>query len=286
MIFLALVLLLIAAASHATWNLLVKRAQEKQVMTWLGLLVGVLIYLPVVFLNPINMLSVWPLLLSSAFVEAVYYIALLRAYEHGDFSLVYPMARGTAPALLAVWAALFLGERPTLLGVIGISLLVLGLIVVGGKVWWSLRKVAKLSTNALCIALGVALCISIYSTIDGAAVHRVNPLPYTVMVIALAAAMITPAILLRYGRSAIGKEWRANWLPILLVGIFSLLSYSLALKSYTIIRVSYGGAIREVSVVLAAFLGWRLLNEELGAIRLVGSGLIFSGIVVIALAAS
>jgi drug/metabolite transporter (DMT)-like permease len=286
MILLALGLLLIAAASHATWNLLVKRAQEKQVMTWLGLLVGVLIYLPIVFLNPINVLSIWPLVLSSALVETIYYIALLRAYEHGDFSLVYPMARGTAPALLAVWAALFLGERPTLLGVIGISLLVLGLIVVGGKVWWSLRKVAKLSTNALGIALGVALCISIYSTIDGAAVHRVNPLPYTVIIIGLAAVMITPAILLRYGRAAVVKEWRTNWLPILLVGILTLLSYMLALKSYTIIRVSYGGAIREVSVVFAAFLGWRLLNEELGAIRLVGSGLIFAGIVVIALAAA
>ncbi len=286
MILLALGLLLIAAVAHATWNLLVKRAQEKQVMTWLGLLVGVLMYSPIVFLNPINVLSIWPFILSSAVVEAIYYIALLRAYEHGDFSLVYPMARGTAPALLAVWAALFLGERPTLLGVIGISLLVLGLIVVGGKVWWSLRKVAKLSTNGLGIALGVALCISIYSTIDGAAVHRVNPLPYTVIVIALAAIIITPAIVLRYGKTAIVKEWRANWLSILLIGIFSLLSYILVLKSYTLIRVSYGGAIREVSVVFAAFLGWRLLKEELGAIRLVGSALIFSGILVIALAAS
>lgn len=282
---LAIGLLLIAAALHATWNLFVKRAREKQVMIWLALLTGVLIYLPLVLLNPINVLSVWPFVLSSAIMESIYYIVLIRAYQNGDFSLVYPMARGTAPALLAVWAALFLGERPTLLGVIGISLLVLGLVVVGGKVWWSLRKVAKLRTNALGMALGVALCISIYSAIDGAAVHRVNPLPYTVIVIAFAAALITPVILLRYGKAAISAEWRANWLRILLVGIFTVLAYMLALKSYTIIRVSYAGAIREVSVVFAAFLGWKLLNEELGAIRLVGSALIFSGILVIALAA-
>lgn len=282
---LAIGLLLIAAALHATWNLFVKRAKEKQVMIWLALLAGVLIYLPLVLLNPINVLSVWPFILSSAIMESIYYIVLIRAYQNGDFSLVYPMARGTAPALLAVWAALFLGERPTLLGVLGISLLVLGLVVVGGKVWWSLRKAAKLSTNALGMALGVALCISIYSTIDGAAVHRVNPLPYTVIVIAFAAVLITPVIVLRYGKAAISAEWRTNWLRIVLVGIFTVLAYMLALKSYTIIRVSYAGAIREVSVVFAAFLGWKLLNEELGAIRLVGSGLIFSGILVIALAA-
>jgi drug/metabolite transporter (DMT)-like permease len=253
-------------------------------MIWLALLVGVLIYLPLVVLNPINILSVWPFILSSAIMEAVYYIVLIRAYQNGDFSLVYPMARGTAPALLAVWAALFLGERPALLGIIGISLLVLGLVIVGGKLWWSLRKAAKLSTNALGMALGVALCISIYSAIDGAAVHHVNPLPYTVIVIALAVAIITPIVVLRYGKAVIREEWRTNWLRIVIVGIFTLLAYILALKSYTIIRVSYAGAIREVSVVFAALLGWRLLNEELGAIRLVGSGLIFSGILVIALA--
>ena len=285
MLLLALALLLISAVLHATWNLFVKRAKEKQVMLWLALLVGALIYLPLAVFNPIDVLSVWPFILSSAIMEAIYYLVLIRAYQNGDFSLVYPMARGTAPALLAVWAALFLGERPTLLGVIGISLLVLGLIIVGGKVWWSLRKAAKLSTNALGMALGVALCISIYSTIDGAAVHRVNPLPYTVIVIAFAAAIITPAILLRYGKAAISEEWRTNWPRIVIVGIFTLMAYMLALKSFTIIRVSYAGAIREVSVVFAAFLGWKLLNEELGAIRLVGSGLIFAGILVIALAA-
>ncbi len=281
---LAIGLLLIAAMLHATWNLFVKRAKEKQVMIWLALIVGVLCYMPIVIVSPISLWSIWPFVVSSALVEGLYYMLLIRAYEHGDFSLVYPMARGTAPALLLVWAALFLGEHPRLFGVIGISLLVLGLVVVGSNVWWSLRKTAKLSTNGLAMALGVALCISIYTTIDGAAVHIVNPLPYTVIVIAFAAVFITPAILLRYGKAAIVEEWRTNWLRIALVGVFTLLSYILALKSYTIIRVSYAGAIREISVIFAAFLGWRLLGEEFGTIRLLGSILIFSGILVIALA--
>ena len=281
---LALGLLLIAAVIHATWNLFVKRAKEKQIMMWLGLVVAIPIYLPAVLLNPIDVLRVWPFILSSAIMEAIYYIVLIRAYENGDFSLVYPMARGTAPALLAVWATLFLGERPTLLGGIGIALLVLGLVVVGGKAWWSLRKATKLSTNALGMALGVALCISIYSTIDGAAVQRVHPLTYTVIVIALAGVIITPVVWLRYGGTAIRAEWCANWPRIVLVGVFILLAYILVLQTFTMMRVSYAGAIREVSVVFAAFLGWRLLGEELGAIRLLGSGLIFSGILVIALA--
>lgn len=281
----ALGFLLLAAALHATWNLFVKRAQEKQVMIWWALIVGVICYVPVIIVSTgVSLAAIWPFLLSSACVEALYYFLLIRAYQYGDFSLVYPIARGTAPALLLLWTLLFLGERPTLAGLIGIGLLVIGLMIVGGRAWWSLRKTTKLSTSGLGMALGTALCISVYTTIDGAAVRHTNPLPYTVIVIALTALMITPLILVRYGKAAIIAEWRANWLRIALTGIFTLLAYILALTAYTMTRVSYAGAIREISVVFGAFLGWRILNEEFGYVRLAGSICIFGGILVIALA--
>jgi len=279
----ALGLLLVAAMMHTIWNLVVKRAKEKQVFTWCALIAGSICFSPVLLANWAFPISIWPFVVSSALVEAIYYIALIRAYENGDFSLVYPMARGAAPAFLVLWAALFLGESPRLYGLIGIALLVTGLVVVGGKAWWTLRKAAALNTSALALALGVACCISIYTTIDGAAVRYVNPLPYTVLVIALAAAFVTPAVVLRYGNRAIINEWRTNWLRIVLVGIFMLLAYMLALKAYTITRVSYAGAVREISVVFAAFVGWRWLDEDFGLIRLVGAVLIFAGIFVIAI---
>jgi drug/metabolite transporter (DMT)-like permease len=281
---LALGLLLVAAGLHATWNLLVKRAREKQVFTWLALLIGVVCYLPVLLLNPIDIRAIWPFIVCSALLEAIYYFALIFAYQYGDFSLIYPIARGAAPAFLLVWAALFLGERPRLFGVMGIILLALGLMLVGGNAWWALRKHATLSKNGLALALCVALCISIYTTIDGAAVRRVDPLPYVVVVMSLTTLLISPIILRRYGRDALIVEWRTNWPRILMVGIFTLLAYVLALFAYTMTRVSYAGAIREVSVVFAALIGWSYLHEKFGALRLVGSVLIFSGILVIALA--
>ena len=280
----ALGLLLVAAMMHTTWNLIVKRAQEKQVFTWCALIAGSICFSPLLLANWVFPLSIWPFVISSALVEAIYYITLIRAYENGDFSLVYPMARGAAPAFLVLWAALFLGERPRLSGLIGIALLVTGLVVVGGKTWWTLRKASALNKSALALALGVACCISIYTAIDGAAVRHVNPLPYTVLVIALTAVFVTPAIVLRYGNRAIISEWRTNWMRIALVGIFTLLAYMLALKAYTITRVSYAGAVREISVVFASFVGWRWLSENFGLIRLVGAVLIFAGIFVIALA--
>ncbi len=280
----ALGLLLVAAMMHTTWNLLVKRAKEKQVFIWCSLIAGTIIFSPLLLTSPLLLASTWPYLISSALVEVIYYIILIRAYENGDFSLVYPMARGAAPAFLLIWATFFLGERPRFFGLMGIALLVFGLIIVGGKTWWTLRKTSGFSKSALALALGVACCISIYTAIDGAAVHHVSPLPYTVLVIALAALFITPAVVKRYGNDAIADEWRANWLRITLVGLFTLLAYMLALKAYTIARVSYAGAVREISVVFAAFVGWRWLGESFGAIRLVGALFIFAGILVIAFA--
>jgi len=280
----ALLLLLGAAMMHTTWNLLVKRAKEKQVFIWCALIAGVFFFSPLLLTSPVFPISILPYLLSSAIMEAIYFIILIRAYENGDFSLVYPMARGAAPAFLLLWTTFFLGEYPRLFGLVGIALLVLGLVVVGGKTWWSLRKTAGLNRSALALALGVAFCISIYTAIDGAAVHHVSPLPYTVLVIALSAVFIAPAVVKRYGKRAIAAEWRSNWMRIMLVGIFTLLAYIFTLKAYSITRVSYAGSVREISVVFAAFLGWRWLGEDFGAIRLVGAILIFTGIFVIAVA--
>ena len=95
---------------------------------------------------------------------------------------------------------------------------------------------------------------------------------------------ITPAVVMRYGNNAIADEWRANWKGITLVGLFTLLAYIFALKAYSISRVSYAGSVREISVVFAAFVGWRWLGESFGAIRLVGAMFIFAGILVIAFA--
>src|SRR5438105_15695712 len=136
----ALGLLLAAALMHTTWNMLVKRAKEKQVFIWCSLLVGTIIFSPLLLTSSLFLVSIWPYLLSSAFVEAIYYITLIRAYENGDFSLVYPMARGAAPAFLLIWATFFLGARPRFFELSGIALLVLGVISVLGKMWWTLRN--------------------------------------------------------------------------------------------------------------------------------------------------
>src|SRR5260370_18508927 len=96
----AIGLLLVAAMMHTTWNLIVKRAREKQVFTWCSLTAGVIIFSPLLLTSAAFPISVWPYLVSSSLLEAIYYITLLHAYVHGDFSLVYPIALGPLPAFL------------------------------------------------------------------------------------------------------------------------------------------------------------------------------------------
>ncbi|MGH2543236.1 MAG: EamA family transporter, partial [Ardenticatenaceae bacterium] len=276
-------LLFFAGICHAGWNLLVKQADgDRFIFTWWGLVASAIGVLPLVIVGEPLPREIWPYVITSALVETVYFVTLVSAYGKGDFSLVYPIARGTAPAFLALWAALFLGESLQAAGAAGLASVVVGLVVIGSSAWWDRDENQRISTTSLWLALFVALCISIYSAIDGAAVQSVSPLSYYLTVISLTALFVTPVLLVRSGWSSLLAEGRASWKPIALVGILGLVSYTLVLAAYQLAPVSYAGAVREVSVVFAALMGWLWLGERLGAIRVVGALVIFGGILLIA----
>lgn len=286
----ALGLLVLAALLHASWNLLLKNAGEKYIVLWWGLALGSIICLPVLFLHWPIPARIWPYALASALFEAIYDGVLAAAYQKDDFSLVYPIARGGAPALLAVWAILFLRETPSPAGKIGLVVLTLGLMVVGSSKWWSLRRTGLGRSSAAGSAAGiglaclVALIISIYSVIDGAAVKLTDAASYTVLVFVLTATFGVPVLLKLYGWQAIKAVGRLHWPQAASIGCLSLLSYMLVLITYTFAPVSYGGAIREISIVFGAFAGWLWLKEDFGLVRLLGAVVIFAGILTILVA--
>jgi drug/metabolite transporter (DMT)-like permease len=279
----ALTLILIAAILHASWNLVLKQARYKQVFLWWALLIGTLCF-AVPFVTHLALpLWIWPYILSSVVMETAYMVTLTLAYDIDDFSLVYPIARGTAPVLLVLWAALFLNEPPRPLGLLGIFVLVVGLLLVGGSAIRQRLSHTRVSFRGIMAALITALCISIYTAIDGAAVRLVPAAPYTILVLGLSALLFAPVVMWRYGSHVLINELHTNWLRILLVGIAMLLTYILVLQAYTFSRVSYAGAVREVSVVIGAILGWLWLREGFGRMRTLGALLIFSGILIIAI---
>jgi drug/metabolite transporter (DMT)-like permease len=278
---LALALLFAAAVLHATWNLLIRKAEDRLAFAWWAQVAIVPLAIPVLLAGP-SLREVWPFALASAVLEAGYFATLAIAYGRGDFSLVYPIARGTAPLLLTAGAVLFLGERPSLLGLTGLAVLAVGLGIVGG--FGGATGPGRGRSAGIGWALAVALFIALYSLVDAAAVRHFPPAPYTLLVFALTAGLAAGPLYLLRGARAVVAEGRRSWRRIPLVGAFSLLSYILVLRAYKIAPVAYAGAVREVSVVLAALAGWRLLGEGFGLARLLGALLVFAGILLIALA--
>ena len=244
---------------------------------WWALIVTNLCCVGIFALHPVSLRPVRVLLAASAVLEASYYLILTAAYRAGDFSLVYPVARGTAPGLLAVWAILVLAERPSPLGLAGILCVALGVAIVG----WS-GRIGKPGA-ALALSLLLALVISVYSVIDGAAVRRVDPLSYTAAMFFCVTVMLTPVLLVREGWSGLRAAVRLEPLRILGIGVGQLAGYLIVLWVYARAPVAYGGAIRESSVLLAALLGWRFLGEPFGSRRLLGALVIVSGVALIAL---
>jgi drug/metabolite transporter (DMT)-like permease len=278
----ALLLLFASASLHALWNLLLKQSQEKYIaMGWQVILGGIMAFLLLLFIG-LPPRSMWGFALISMTLEAVYFILLSNAYTDNDFSLVYPIARGTAPAFLMVWSVLFLREDLTAGGMLGILLIVCGMIVIGTTSLLQSRG-SRVQFKGILTALAVALIISLYTLIDGTAVKHGPPVPYALTMFMLVPLLTTAYNLRRFGWKRFASAWSGPRLPLILAAVLGIIAYLLALFAYTLAPVGYSGAIREMSVVIGAFFGWQFLGERLGGLRVLGSIIIFAGILVIAL---
>jgi len=278
----AIILLLVSATLHAMWNLLLKKSQEKYIaMGWQVIISGVFAFFLLLFTG-FPPRSMWLFALVSMLLEAVYFILLSNAYSDHDFSLVYPIARGTAPAFLMLWSILFLHEIPTPGGMLGVGMIVAGMVIIGATSLIQSRG-SRLHIKGVLVALSVALLISLYTLIYGTAVQNGPPLPYALTMFMLVPFFTTAYNIRRFGWKQFASAWNGPSLPLLIAAVLGVVAYLLALIAYTFAPLSYSGAIREVSVVIGAFLGWRFLSEQMGGTRVLGAAVIFAGILVIAI---
>ncbi len=277
----AILLLLVSAVLHTSWNLLIKQSEDKYIVTWWMVTIGGIFALVALFFTGLPPRAMWPFALVSICVEAAYFVTLSYAYHDNDFSLIYPVARGSAPAFLALWSFLFLHEKLTGGGMLGLAFIIGGLLVIGIH---TLRQahVTHLHFKGAAVAVFIALLISIYTTIDGAAVQNGFALPYVMSMFAFVPIPITPFIFREYKWARIKMALVKQPIRVPLAGVLGVLAYLMAVFAFSIAPVSYAGAVREVSVVLGALAGWWFLKEKMGGVRLLGAIVIFAGIVVIA----
>jgi drug/metabolite transporter (DMT)-like permease len=279
-----LALLVCAAAIHASAHIALKRATDKLAFAWWQLMAMLVIYCPVLLTARWDWPpQVWLIIVVSGLAEAAYFYTTSRAYTLGDLSVTYPLARGSAPLFITLWAAAFLHERPSALGYAGILTIAAGLFLVNlPRLADIVRPLRGLAQPASRWALAAGLCISAYSTIDKVGVRFVSPLLYIYLVLIVTWLAMTPGWWLTRRASVLAAEWRANNWSVLWAGVAVVGAYALVLMAMQHSLVSYVSSVREISVVLAAWVGATFLGEGKTGLRVTASGLVAMGIVLIA----
>ncbi len=279
--------LLFAAILHALWNFLLKTSTDKQVYTLMSLGIASALLLPVALLSDWAISAIgWGLIGLSALCEVVYFLLLGGAYAGGQLSLMYPISRGSTPLFTTLIAVVFIGERVSGLGLLGIALVVAGIYVLHLRNFRRdglLEPFAALRERASRFALLSGLAVAGYSTADKVGVAHVDPPVYLFLVFGLTVMLLAPHLLL-HKRDAMRAEWRNGRRSILLTGAMIAGGYLLILFILTTNKVSYATSVRGVSVVFGALLGTLVLKEGLGDKKMFGALLIFAGIMCIGLA--
>ena len=256
----ALALVLAAAVSHAFWNALAKRARDPLVFVWssVGLATTLLTVPSLVLLEHGELRAGAPFLLASIALHAFYFYALSASYGAGDFSRVYPIARGLGVALVPVVAFAIFGERLSPLGVLGIALVLTGIVAIN-----LIPRVAATSRWRFGPGTGWALLtgltITAYSVNDKAGVAHLHPVPYIALMGVGTVLTLTPTVLRR--APALRREWALNWRAIVLASTTNLTSYLLVLFAFRLSKAGYVVAARELSILFSALIGSLWLGE-------------------------
>jgi drug/metabolite transporter (DMT)-like permease len=267
---------LFAALLHASWNALVKIGGDGLLTIFLFKVLSAPIAVVVLVFTGVPNIDSLPYALSSGMVLLFYCIFLGHAYQHADFSLVYPIARGVAPPAVAVLAMVFAGE--TLKGpmLIGMAVVSVGILLLTYS-----RRIEHTMMLGLMSAAGVGITIAAYTLLDGVGARvSGNAIAYMALLNLASLLPIGVYVLIRHRRAGIEliiHEWRRG----VIGGGIMYLAYGIVIYSLTHAPMAMVAALRETSVIIAAVIGTRLLNEPFGLRRFIAASVVAVGVAVI-----
>ena len=293
---LALVFIALAAVLHATWNILLKTAGDPLRTATVGVVAASCITLPFVVGawaltgQPSVPPTAWLLGIVSGVVEVFYFVFLAAAYRRGDLSVVYPLARGTAPLLAVAVGVLVLGERLPPVAWIGVGLLVAGLLVVQRP--WRLLGAAAADRAGAGFALLTGTMIATYSSLDRVGVQQTPAWVYAAILWAVCGIGLVLVDLARRrvggGRYAIAPGVVLDRPRAVLGGLLTFAAYGFVLAALARAPLAIVAPLRESAVLLTSMWGVLRLREAAGrreiTIRITGSALVLAGAVALAIA--
>ena len=263
-----------AALLHAGWNALIKTGANKQtamlVMTVWQAGTGVAI----VSFRPWPDIAAWPWLLGSGLIHMFYQLFLAYAYEQGDLSRVYPLARGSAP-LIVLLAGLFLlpdAVRP--IEYLGVAALGAGIVLMARGAFRSgeSRRLIPFALGSACATAGYTLVDGIGARISG------DPLTYVSWLLILAAVTYVPAAVMLRGRSVAVASGRI-WAKGLAAALASFAAYAIVVWAMTVAPIALVAALRETSILFAVLIGWLAFGDRMDRGKGIAATLIVAGVV-------
>lgn len=273
---------MIAAVGHALWNAAARHVAGDMAVMWLAFALGTIVMIPPCIYMwwqngpPILNQTALLCLLATGVLHAVYFALLSWAYEGGEISLVYPIARGSGVGLTALGGVTLLGETVSLSGGMGIGLVLLGIGLISVP---ALRNGLPQHRNLL-LSLSVGLSIVAYSLVDKIGVTLIHQLYYITGMWILGSLLRWPFIWVQR-RGTLWTTACTHYRHIAFIGLGSLGTYLLILHAYTLGPVSYIVAARESSVVIGALIGFVFLGEQYTRPKLAGVLSIAAGLALI-----
>ena len=263
-----------AAVTHAVWNAIAHGIKDQTLAFALIGVGGIAVGIPLVIVAAMPRGDCWPYLLGSVAIHIFYNLLLMQCYRLGEFSQVYPLARGTSPLVVTILAAIFIPEHLTLPQVAGVLVVSAGLatLVLAGR---------RPGRAAFAAAVGTGLTIAAYTTVDGVGVRLSgSPVGYIGWLMVLE-SLCVPMFAVFRRRDVLLKQPKRILLAGLAAGALSVLAYGLVLWAQTRGALAPIAALRETSVIFGAIIGTLIFREPFGRTRIVATVLVATGIVLL-----
>ena len=263
-----------AAVTHAAWNAIAHGIKDQTLAFALIGVGGIAVGIPLVILATMPHGDCWPYLLGSVAIHVFYNLLLMQCYRLGEFSQVYPLARGTSPLVVTILAAIFIHEHlamPQIAGVLVVSVGLATLVLAG-------RRPGR---AAFAAAVGTGLTIAAYTTVDGVGVRLSgSPVGYIGWLMVLE-SLCVPMFAVFRRRDVLLKQPKRILLAGLAAGALSVLAYGLVLWAQTRGALAPIAALRETSVIFGAIIGTLIFREPFGRTRIAATVLVAAGIVLL-----
>jgi drug/metabolite transporter (DMT)-like permease len=263
-----------AAVTHAAWNAIAHGIKDQTLAFALIGVGGIAVGIPLVIVAAMPRADCWPYLLASVAIHIFYNLLLMQCYRLGEFSQVYPLARGTSPLVVTILAAIFIHEHLALPQIAGVLVVSVGLatLVLAGR---------RPGRAAFLAAVGTGLTIAAYTTVDGVGVRlSASPVGYIGWLMVLE-SLCVPMFAVVRRRDVLLKQPKRILLAGLAAGALSVLAYGLVLWAQTRGALAPIAALRETSVIFGAIIGTLVFREPFGRTRIAAAVLVAAGIVLL-----